>query len=119
MLFSGGVDSFHTALEFQDQIQTGIYIHGFDTKLEDASYRAKISDHLQAAAAALGFQLLEVETNLRDYSDDVLYWGHYHFAMIAAVCQLLSAEFERVYDPSSYTYDQLRPWGSHLLTDSL
>lgn len=119
VMFSGGVDSFHTALEFQDEIQTAIYIHGFDTKLEDATYREEISKHLQAAAADLGMRLIEVECNSRDHTDPVIFWGHCHMAMINSTAHLLSENFERLYIPSSYAYDQLEPWGSHPLTDPL
>ena len=119
VMFSGGVDSFHTALEFQDDISTAIYIHGFDTELEDETYREKISAHLQAACTDLGFRLIEVECNARQHTDDTIYWGNYHHAMIASTAQLLSESFERLYIPSSYTYSQLTAWGSHPLTDPL
>jgi hypothetical protein len=63
--------------------------------------------------------LIEIETNLRDTSDDYCPWFQYHGAMLAAVSHMLAGQVERIYIPSSYTYEQLGDCGSHPFLDPL
>lgn len=118
--FSGGVDSLHTFLKHEQEITTLVYVHGFDVDFNDDTLRKKVSDALRAFAAKTGKSLIEVETNLRDFTDQYGDWGEkIHGAALASVALLLDSLLERIYIPSSYAYSELFPWASHPLVDPL
>jgi len=119
--FSGGVDSFYTLLKNQDEITALIFVQGIEKHLADDSVlRSKVTSSIREAAAKLGKPLIEVETNLRTFSDRYTSWGEfYHGAGLASVALLLSPQFRKVYIPSSQSYAQLLPWGSHPILDPM
>jgi hypothetical protein len=117
--FSGGVDSFYTALKHQEEITALILVHGFDVPLSDQTLWLNVSSSVRAAAKKLSKRLIEVETNLGLVSSRYVSWPLYHGSALASVAALLSPGFRKVYIPSSYSYAQLIPWGSHPLVDPL
>lgn len=119
--FSGGVDSFYTLLKNQDEITALIFVQGIEKHLADDSLlRSKVTSSIREAAVKLGKPLIEVETNLRSFSDQYTSWGEfYHGAGLASVALLLSPQFHKVYIPSSQSYAQLLPWGSHPILDPM
>jgi hypothetical protein len=70
-------------------------------------------------ARAVNLELVEVETNLREYSDRYVGWDDYHGAALAAVAHVLAPDFGRIYVPSTYGYAFLFPYGSHPGLDPL
>lgn len=117
--FSGGVDSFYTALTHADEIDTLIFVHGFDIDIEDAGLRQQASEHARAAARTMGKRLVEVETDIRKYKPLGQDWGYTHGAAMALIAHSLAPEIGKVYIPATYTYRDMFPWGSHPLTDPL
>ena len=117
--FTGGVDSFYTALKHRDELTSLIYVHGFDVALDAPELRARVGQGVRQAAAELGLPLLEVETNVRSFSEGCLYWEDFHGSALASVALLLSGSFSRVYLPATMTYALLSPLGSHPLLDPL
>lgn len=118
--FSGGVDSLYTFLKHEQEITTIVYVHGFDVGLNDDPLRKKISDALHEFAARTGKSLIEVATNLRDFTNQHGAWGDkIHGSALASVGLLLDSLLERIYVPSSYAYSELFPWASHPLVDPL
>ena len=119
--FSGGADSFYSVLKHQDRLSHLLLIYGFDVGVDDQAMRSQVDQHLRVAADELRLPLVEVETNLRAFSDNHhCYWGlHYHGAALAVVGQLLRGVFGEVVAGSSYPYPSQFPWGSHPLTDPL
>jgi hypothetical protein len=117
--FSGGVDSFHSLLKHQQHITHLILISGFDRGLRNPAILEKARIALRAVAAASGKQALEVSTNIREFTDPFARWGFYHGGVLAAVSLALARGFNTFIVPSSYSYDQLHPWGSHPLLDPL
>ncbi|WP_337059246.1 hypothetical protein [Kineococcus sp. G2] len=117
--FSGGVDSFHSALRRRDEITHLIFVWGFDILVDDEDLGAQALQHARDAAAALGKELVEVTTDLRRFRPLHKGWELTHGAALAAVAQSLSGVVGKVYVPSSRTYKDARPWGSHPLTDPL
>jgi hypothetical protein len=67
--FSGAVDSFYTLLKHREEITHIIFVHGFDIDLTERSLRAQASRMAREVAKELGKTLVEVETNLRSFSD--------------------------------------------------
>jgi hypothetical protein len=74
---------------------------------------------VRAAAADLGKELIEVETNMRAVTDPYEAWQLAHGVVIAAVTLLLQGQLERIYVPASFAYADLAPWGTHPLLDPL
>jgi hypothetical protein len=117
--FSGGVDSWHTLLQHQDEITTLIMVYGFEVELADIEWRARASANAHWVADALGKQLIEVETDVKAFSHHSMPWDYYHGAALVMVGLLLAPQVRRVYIPSSYSYAHLVPCGSHPLVDPL
>ena len=120
--FTGGIDSFFSALRHLDSIEALIFVHGFDVPLvELPDLRAAVTAGTRAAAAELGKPLVEVETNLHDFSDAMASpWGTtYHGAALAGVAHLLVQSFGEILIGGTHTFSDLFPWGSHPISDPL
>jgi hypothetical protein len=120
--FTGGVDSFFTALRHLHRIDRLVFVYGFDVPLEQLpDLRRAVTTGVRAAAEELERPLVEVETNLHDFSDTMgSPWGTtYHGAALAAVAHLLVADLGEVLVGATHTYADLFPWGSHPVADPL
>jgi lipid II:glycine glycyltransferase (peptidoglycan interpeptide bridge formation enzyme) len=117
--FSGGVDSFYTLLKNRTKVTHLIFVHGFDITLANRSLRSQASRAAREVARDLGKDLIEVETNLRSFSDPLVNWDHYHGSALASVGLLFQHLFREVLIPSSTTYAELYAWGSNPLLDPL
>jgi hypothetical protein len=118
--FSGGVDSFYSVLSHLDEIDALVFVHGFDIQPRHVKLRARISAGLRSAAARLGKPLIEVETNVRAFSDRFAEWSEeYHGSALASVALLLSPQFGRFYIPATFSPQYSAPWGSHKDLDPL
>lgn len=116
--FSGGVDSFFSVLKHRATLDRLVFVHGFDLPLSKTALRQEVASRLRAAAETLKLPLLEVETDVREYSDRHLHWGsHFCGAAMAAVAHLLSPWLGEVIIPATTTYAHLEPFGTHLYTD--
>ena len=95
-------------------------VHGFDFWLDDHVLRQQVSNELQAIARKLGKPLIEVETNLREFTDQFLDWGlHCYGGGLASIALLLSGRLKKIYLPPTASYAHLDPWGSHPMLDPL
>jgi hypothetical protein len=94
--FSGGLDSFYTALAHAGEITHLVFVHGFDVALGDAPLRALVAGRVRAAAAELGKPLWEVETDLRRFSDRYADWSWFSHAGLIAVALLIAPSFREI-----------------------
>ncbi len=114
--FSGGVDSFYTLLKKQEEITDIIFIHGLDIQLEYKEYREKISKSVHEVAAHFGKNLIEIETNLRDFLDPFISYPKWGWSIsLAAVGHLLYPNISRIYAPEGHTWLDIFPTGSRFL----
>ena len=113
--FSAGVDSFYAALRHQDEITHLIFVNvGFDRPDPLAL------ENVRRAAEELGKPLIEIETNLRSFSNScAVEFADYGGAALAAIALLLQHEFKNIRIGSTFSYFALPRWGSHPLTDPL
>ena len=89
--FSGGVDSFYSALDRHAEITHLIFVHGFDIPFDDDRLASEALTAARAAARELGKPLISVRTDIRRVSDPWSGWGeHYHGAALATVGLLLA-----------------------------
>src|SRR5687768_3787749 len=126
--FSGGVDSFFTAVRRRDvappseraPIDDLITVWGFDVSLDRGDAFARLRDRHQVIARELGKQLIDVATNLRSTRWSAAPWSILaHGAGLASVALSLECRFHTVYVAGSGSYRTVRPWGSHAVTDPL
>ena len=118
--FTGGIDSFYSALKHQSEITHLIFVHGFDIRLHETDSRASASRLLRHAASELGKPLIEVETNARDLLDTYADWMlHTHGAALGGVALLLTPLLQRAYIGATDPYGALSMLGSHPLLDHL
>lgn len=120
--FTGGVDSFHTLLKNKDKITHLLYVHGYDIPLQETEFRKKVSSHLHKVAKKVNKELIEVETNAREFTDYVgaTYWGPYFYGpAIASVGLMLAGDVRDFLVPSCQSYADLSPRASHVLLDYL
>jgi len=113
--FSGGVDSLYTFLKRRREITHAVYVHGFDFLRTRDEFLAA-AERNGSFAAGFGKTLIPVETNHHAYD--------YHLGLsrlltqgstLASVALVLG--FPRAYIPSSFSYSELVPLGSHPLLD--
>jgi len=116
--FSGGVDSLYTFLEKEPEISALLHIRGFDYRRENEPLVREIDDANERFTRERGRSFAIVESNLRDLYDAIgMHANVWHGCHLASVG--LAAGFSRIYVPSTLTWDELLPWGSHPVTDSL
>ncbi|MBN2550942.1 MAG: hypothetical protein JXB15_17395 [Anaerolineales bacterium] len=113
VFFSGGVDSFYSFLKNRDEITDLIFIQGFDIPHERQSIRSQASEMVRKVGQHFGKGVIEVDTNIRSFLDQYLFWGYSHGAAMASVGHLLAQQFKRIYIAASYTEPTLVPFGSH------
>jgi len=127
LFFSGGVDSWYSLLKHRRE-GTGdahealthlILVFGFDVRRDNPELFDKIASGVRRVAEATDLRLTIVETNVRQFSDQLMSWGFYHGGAMAAVGLTQSTLVGRCLIASSYAYDELHPWGSHPLLDPL
>lgn len=117
--FTCGVDSFYTVLSRREEIDAVVYAHGLDLPRDDPK-RDLVSAALREAAGELGLPAIELETDVRTFSDPVCDWERiYTSAALASVAHLLANSFDRVLIPATHSYRDLHPTGSHPLLDPL
>jgi len=117
--FTGGVDSFYTLLKHRDEITTLIYVNGFDVQMDELLLRTEISQMIRDISNKFQKKLIEIETNLRAFSDNYISWSFFHGAALASIAHLLSPKLKKIYIPASDSYADLFPWGTHPLLDPL
>jgi len=115
--FSGGVDSTYTFLKRAGEITHAVFLHGFDFYVDAHTYEVAMARNT-AFVSSFGKTLIPIQMNHHPFGYRYnLSRNLTQGSALASVALLLG--FPRVYVPSSYSYDQLIPLGSHPLTDPL
>jgi hypothetical protein len=124
--FTLGVDSYYTLLKNADggvwgtpPIGALLFVNGFDVRLHNAELLAEVDTNLRRAARATGTEVIAIDTNLRDLTDPLVLWTHYHGSALASVGLALENMFEAIYVAASCSCDDLFAWGSHPMIDPL
>lgn len=113
VFYTGGVDSGYELLAHRNQVDTLVYVLGFDVHSNQARLREATLAMLRASAAHYGKRLIVVDTNLRAYLDATLDWGMSHGAALATVAHVLGGAVGTFRIAGSFAPHQLHPWGSH------
>ncbi len=120
LFFTGGVDSFFSLLRHRDEITHLIFVRGFDIKREEQEVDGSVLPAIRAVAAQMNKHLVEISTNIREFSDPIVDWAlDYHGTALAAVALLLAPTLNKVYVAASHAEGDTFRWGSHLFLDPL
>lgn len=122
-LFTRGVDSWHTVLSEPGEIllysAAADFVWGKLGSGPDETMRERqpvVAVHRECAER-LGRRLVVVDTNLRHFVEPLRNWGFSHGGILAACGLAVGASIRELRIPSSNTYGQLTPLGSHPLLD--
>ena len=116
-LFSGGVDSTHTLMRHFGEITHLLMLNCFDDDNGPDAWSQRVVSQSEYVRS-LGKSLLPIETNAREWTDSRrISWEFAHGMVLCTIGQVLG--MSRIYIPSSHSYDQLFPWGTHPLTDPM
>jgi hypothetical protein len=118
-LFTGGVDSFYTALTHQREVDGLVFIHGADIALDRRDLRRRTAERLHEAARALGLELIEVWTDAKPFTRSFGPWSQHSGAAFASVGLVLADHIRRLYIPASLSRGDAYPLGSHPELDPL
>ncbi len=102
--FSGGVDSFYTLLEHQDEITDLIFIHGFDIlpESENTLLSQTTLNMVATVAKEMGKNAIIIKTNLKPLLDAYLDWAAIGYGVgLFTIAHLLSPVLKKIYIPSS------------------
>lgn len=115
--YSGGVDSALTLVRRRDELDAIVLVLGFDIDRPGEECEERIARH-QQFATAMNKRLIPVKTNAREFCiSRKISWDFGHGLFLSSLAPLLACHI--FYVPSSHTYDQEYPWGSHPLTDPM
>jgi hypothetical protein len=122
--FSGGVDSFFTALwrdkptAFAEPVTELVSVWGLDIPVSKADEIEIARKSLSLAAAQMGKPLVEVWTNARETSLKTMDWFDVFGSVLAAVGLTMESRYRRIMIPSPNSYSGQVPCGSHAATDT-
>lgn len=125
--FSGGVDSFYTVLKNrnsnvseEEKISKLIFIRGFDIGLHDEELYSSSFNAVESTAKDLGVTLFTCSTNIKEeLCGNYANWELCHGLFLLASAYSVEKIWKTIYVPSTHTYLDMFPWGSHPLTDPL
>jgi hypothetical protein len=113
VFFSGGIDSFYSLLKNRSEITDLIFVHGFDIPLDQLSMRERMSAMVRNVGEHFGKRVIEIETNVRQFLDQYVFWGFTHGSVLGSIAHLLSPQFSRIYIAAARTYTTVIPYGVH------
>jgi len=115
--YSGGIDSSYTYVQEREAITHLLLVQGFDGNFGDDIWHANVEARAQFAHRE-GKGLIPVANNVRTFIERRrLSWAALHGSLLAALGVALGAR--QMFIPSTFTLNELFPWGSHPLLDPL
>ncbi|WP_182359162.1 hypothetical protein [Tomitella gaofuii] len=117
--FSGGLDSFYSAITNDHTVTHLIFVHGFDIYLNSTAHYRNALKHIRTIATEMNKTLIEVTTSIKTPFVSGRNWMHAHGAAMAHVAFLLSDHIHTALIPASHHRDNLIPHGSHPELDPL
>lgn len=116
--FSGGVDSSYTVARLATDLDALVFIDGIDAKHDNRALMDDVAEGHRDTAAALGLGFLRVRTDVKRFTNaHRLSWTVAHGAMICAIPHALGLASYAI--AGSNSWENLRPLGSHPVTDPL
>lgn len=116
--YSGGIDSSYTLDALGSRIDTALLIDGIEFRTDHPELFAGVRNTLAGALEGRGLKLVTVRTNVKAFGRSLeLPWS---IALGSALASSVhAAGFASYYIAASNSWENLRPFGSHPLTDPL
>lgn len=114
---SGGVDSLHTIRTHREALDWLVHVRGFDTRWDDDGFNGLVLGHLRRAAGEIGLPLVEITTNLRQFTRPACPWSEFGGMTVPISLMLLSPLADRALVPASYSASRLLADSTHPLLD--
>ncbi|WP_417317709.1 hypothetical protein [Emcibacter sp.] len=115
--YSGGIDSTYSFAKHRGEITSLLSLQGWDHGHTEQTWNDGIRIRT-AFAESHGKKLIAVATNGRQFLEDrKLSWSPLQGSILGTMAITLNAK--KLFIPSSFTYDNLFPWGTHPLIDVL
>lgn len=115
--YSGGVDGGYSFCRHQNEISHLITLAGFDVIHAKDQWPNLVTKNALFAKKK-GIKLIDINSNIRSFGESRKISIYFlHGLILAGVALMLG--FEKTFIPTSLTYDELFPWGSHPITDPL
>ncbi len=116
--YSGGIDSSYTLDKLGSRIDTALLIDGIEFRTDHPEFFAGVRTTLTNALSDRGLGLVTVRTNVKAFGRGFeLPWS---IALGSALASSVhAAGFAKYYIAASNSWENLRPFGSHPLTDPL
>ena len=115
--YSGGVDGSYTFCKHQQELTHLITLAGFDTITKQHQW-PELVEKQQQFLAEFNIDLIIINNNLRQFINNRKISNNFqHGLTLAGIAITLG--LSKVYIPSSFTYTDLFPWGSHPSIDPL
>jgi len=127
-LFSAGVDSFFTVLRHtfdadlvgRKNIDDLLFVWGFNIPLSLPEEFSRMSMVLENVSSDLGKNFVPIYSNLAQTRWVKTSWPELsHACFLLGAGLTLESKYHHILIPSTYPYENLRPYGSHPLTDPL
>jgi len=121
--FSAGVDAFYTLLKNIHQINTIIFLQGFDFGLcregvdPETEMRREVMDIMGRIADDLNIELIEIEIDFESMRALKIDWANTYGLKHVCVAHLLQDHFNVFLASSSQTFKCITPDGYHPLVD--
>ncbi len=119
LFFSGGVDAAYSLARHSQEVDTLVFVSGFDTKLPNLQARAARMEKIKRVADVFDKRLIEIETDLKRVLLGPAGWQMGHGSIMAALAHLLSGHLREMTISASMNYLEVTKWGSHPLLDPL
>jgi len=115
--FSGGVDSSSTLLSHLSEIEALLTVDCFDSGLHTDAFEA-LTLKIGATAKRLGKGFIPIRSNAQYVCSELrISWNYVHGPFLCLLAATMGVN--RFYIPSSSTYIDLKPWGSHPILDPM
>jgi hypothetical protein len=120
LFFSGGVDSFYSALTERENLDLLVTVIGADVAPGNAEGVRQLTGLARSVAQAWGIRAITVSTNLREVFNGLVGWEEFHGAALAAIRHLLAREIgTQLIASTAGEASWARGWGSHPGLDPL
>jgi hypothetical protein len=128
LFFTGGVDSFYSALHYDRQaardhrtpVEDLLYIWGYDIPLENQPAFERKARTLAEVADRMGKRAITLATNLRQTRLATLDWARVtHGAALGAAALMLEGRFSTMLLSAALAREDSESFGAHPLTDPL
>jgi hypothetical protein len=116
--YSGGIDSSFTIDALGERLDTAMLIDGIEYREDSPVLFDRISDTLEAAVARRNLRMVRVRTNVKAFGR--AFGAKWSEALGGAIASSVhAAGFAEYHVAASNSWENLRPYGSHPLTDPL